>query len=94
MRVDQVGYTTVYTPASGKRIRLNWLGLMAPGKNTKEVVCRALIGEKEIYEVSLDKSTPFSRSSTIEGAVDESLRIHLDENQTVYVNFDIDDWCC
>lgn len=87
------GDTTLYTPATGYRIRLKWLGMASPAANTAEVL--AIIkwgGGTEIYRWPMGNPGAFAHGSVREGAVNETLKINLSDAQNVYVNLDIEEF--
>lgn len=86
------GDTTVYTPTPGARVRLKWLGLSSPSGNSASVLATVRIGTTEIYRWSMGAPGAFSHSSVREGGVDEELVINLDDDQTVHVNIDVEEF--
>lgn len=88
------GDHTVYTPASGKRIRLKWLWLSTPSTNSASVLAVAKWGgaSGDIYFVDLGAPGAFGHSSVREGEVDETLVVNLDGAQTVRVNLDVEEF--
>ena len=91
--ISVTGPTILYTPASGKRVRLRWVHASASQDNTAEVVATIKIGATTIYQVPLGNPGVFAHSSIREGDVDEKLTLTLSASgRTVYVNFDVEEF--
>lgn len=94
--VNASGDTTIYTPQSGKSIRLTWIHLSAPGTNTAEALARLRFSSQALaqsfYNPSLSNPGVFSHRCDRVGAVNDSLVLNLSVgSQPVYVSFDIEE---
>lgn len=91
--VNVIGPTTLYTPTSGRRIRLKWLALATPDTNTATVIATVNLSNKDIYIWPLGAPGAFMHSSVREGEIDGILKITLSASaQDVYVNLDIEEF--
>lgn len=81
------GDNTLITPASGKSIRLLWLGLSTSQDNSAEVKVSAKFGANVHYKWNLGNPGAFSHWEPIEGAVNQPLVINLSVAQPVEVNY-------
>jgi hypothetical protein len=91
--VSSPGDTTIYTPASGKRVRLKWIGLSSPAANTAETVVSIRFGSgTPFYIWNMGAPGALGHGTCREGGVDEPLNVSLTTGQTVYVNFDVEDF--
>lgn len=86
------GDHVLYTPASGKSIRLKWIGIKAPRTNNGDVVITIKFNTTEIYKWYLTRSDLFAHATIREGAVNESLIVNLSDNQYIYANFDVEEF--
>lgn len=92
------GNNTIYTPASGKFIRLYFFGYSA-GANVTGVLAGLRFGTSgTIFDKQylVAAGQPYARNIQagkryIDGAVDEPLIVNLDATQTVYVNIEIEE---
>lgn len=91
------GDTTVYTPTSGKAIRLYFFGYSAGANVTGCLVGLKLAGYNggAVFDQQylIAAGQPYARSIQagkryIEGEVDGALTVNLGAAQTVYVNFE------
>lgn len=87
------GDATVHTPASGKSIRLFYLGYSADGANSADVTAYVKFGAgSAIYKQSLAAKAMFAHTVAarryVQGAVDEALTLNLSAAQTVHVNIE------
>lgn len=84
--------TTLYTPASGKKFRLLWIGLTTkPGQEYTRATIK--IGTTAKYIFDLSSPGAFSRSGLRQGDMDEALSIELSpEGQEVAVNWEGEDF--
>ncbi len=90
--VQNIGPTTIYTPASGKRIRLKWLAMATPDTNGETVIITVTLSDIDIYMWPMPAPGAFMHSSVREGERDGLLTITLSVPQTVYVNLDIEEF--
>ena len=78
--VTASGSTTVYTPASGRRIRLRWIyALNDPGSSASPLI-KIFLGASEKYRVYA-----LSKRQLVTGPVDGSLIVDLSEAAEVAV---------
>ncbi len=78
--VTASGPTTIYTPASGKLIRLRWIyAINDPGSSASPLI-RVFLGAQEYYRVFA-----LSKRQAISGAIDAPLIINLSEAAEVAV---------
>lgn len=90
--VSASGPTDVYTPASGQRVRLKWVGLSTSENNGAETIVTVKLGDVECYKWAMGVPGAFAHGVVREGGVDESLTVVLSNAQTVYVNFDVEEF--
>lgn len=90
--ISASGNTDLVTPTSGKAIRLKWVAFSAPEGNGAEVIVTIKIGTDILYMWPLGASCAFSHGAVREGAVDEPLTINLSTAQTVYVNYEYEEF--
>ncbi len=90
--VNTAGTTTLYTPASGKRIRLRWLAMATPDTNTATVIATITLGGVDIYMWPLPSPGAFMHSSVREADIDGILTITLTGSQDVYCNIDVEEF--
>lgn len=90
--VSSSGDTTVYTPASGRHIRLKWIGLSSPSSNSASVLVTVKIGSITLYIWDMGAPGAFAHGTVREGAVNEVLKVNLSDAQTVRVNFDLEEF--
>lgn len=83
------GDHTLYTPASGKTLRLLWIYLVSSKDNTLEVLATVKLGATVIYRAYLGTPGIFAHRETVDaGAADDALVLNLDETgQGVCVNW-------
>lgn len=84
--------TTLYTPASGKSIRLKWLGLSSPDSNSSSTLVTVRIGSTVIYLWDMGAPGAFAHGSVREGAADETLTLSMSVAQTVHANIDVEEF--
>lgn len=89
--ISSSGDTILHTPASGKSIRLRWIGIKAPKTNNGEVIITIKFGTTVIYSWILGYPDIFAHATIRIGAIDESLIINTNNSQTIYVNIDLDE---
>jgi hypothetical protein len=78
--VTASGSTTVYTPASGRRVRLRWIyALNDPGSSASPLI-KVLLGAEEKYRVYA-----LSKRQLVTGPVNGALIINLSEAAEVAV---------
>jgi len=78
--VTASGPTTIYTPASGRLIRLRWIyAINDPGSSASPLI-RVFLGAQEYYRVFA-----LSKRQAISGAIDAPLIINLSEAAEVAV---------
>lgn len=90
--VAVAGNTTVYTPSSGKRVRLKWIGLSSPSTNTASMLVTISLGGTPIYAWDMGNPGAFAHGTVREGPVDGVLSVNLSDSQTVRVNFDLEEF--
>lgn len=78
--VTASGSTTVYTPASGKRIRLRWIYALNDPGSTASPLIKIFLGAEEKYRVYA-----ISKRQLATGPVDGALVINLSEAAEVAV---------
>jgi hypothetical protein len=80
--ITSSGNTTIYTPASGKRIRLRWLyAINDPGSAASPLI-KISLGAQEKYRVYA-----ISKRQMTTGEVDAPLIVNLSEAAEVAVTF-------
>lgn len=78
--VTASGDTPLYTPASGKRVRVRWVyAINDPGSSASPLI-KVFLGNREIYRVFA-----ISKRQLVTGPVDGALIINLDEAASVAV---------
>lgn len=82
---------TMYTPQSGKKIRLKWLGMATPESNLLPTIVTIKLGATEIYKWPLGTPGAFSHGSVREGSTDAPLIMSQSAGQQIYFNFDIEE---
>lgn len=90
--ISASGATTVYTPSSGKRVRLYWVGLSSPSSNTGTVTATVSLGGSAIYVWDMGAPGAFAHKSVREGPADGTITVTLSGSQTVHVNLDLEDF--
>lgn len=86
--VTDVGDTTLYTPASGKTLRLIWIYCSSSQDNTAEVFVTIKLGSRSVYRAYLGVPGVFGHRETVDAdAADDALIINLDAAQSVAVNW-------
>lgn len=87
--INTSGNNTILTPASGKKIRLYWLGLSTSQDNAAEVLALAKFttGGTPFYRWNLGAPGAFSHWEVVTGGTDEALVINLSGAQTVQANY-------
>lgn len=78
--VTAAGSTTIYTPASGKRVRVRWIYAINDPTAGTAVLIRVLFGTTEKYRVYA-----LSKRQVMTGGVNEPLIINLSAVATVAV---------
>lgn len=78
--VTASGSTTVYTPASGKRVRLRWIYAINDPDATTSPLIRVFLGAEEKYRVYA-----LSKRQMVTGPVNGALIINLDQAGSVAV---------
>lgn len=78
--VTASGSTTVYTPASGRRVRLRWIYAINDPDSTATPLIKVLLGAQEKYRVYA-----LSKRQMTTGPVDGALIINLSEAASVAV---------
>lgn len=72
------GSTTVYTPSSGKRVRLRWVyAISDPGSSSNPLI-KVLLGSEEKYRVYA-----LSKRQSVTGPVDGALAVNLSTTGSV-----------
>ena len=80
--VTASGDTTIYTPASGKRVRLRWLyAINDPGSSASPLI-KIFLGAQEKYRVYA-----VSKRQLTTGPIDGPLIVNLSEAAEVAVTF-------
>lgn len=82
----------VVTPTSTKSLRLKWVGISAPETNSAEVIVTVKLGTSVLYMWALGPSCGFAHGSVREGGVDEPLTVNLSSGQTVYFNYEFEEF--
>jgi hypothetical protein len=90
--VTGTGDTTIYTPPSGKRVRLLWIYIAASDLNLLESVVEVRFGTNPIYRFPMGASSIFAHRSVREGNVNEALIVNSSIVATMYVNLDVEDF--
>lgn len=92
--ISATGPTTLYTPATGKKIRLKWLHLASSQDNSAEVVATVKIGSDVIYVLPLGNPGAFAHSSIREASnANDLLTLTLSASgRAVYPNFDVEEF--
>lgn len=78
--VSASGSTTVYTPASGRRIRLRWMYAINDPSSTSAPLIKVLLGAEEKYRVYA-----LSKRQVVTGPVDGALIVNLSAAGSVAV---------
>lgn len=88
--LNTAGDNTIYTPQTGKAIRLKWISLYSDPDNTAK--CVALVkwsgASGNLYQPIFPPGPgmgAFQHKSVREGAPDETLIVNLSATQTIYV---------
>lgn len=87
VRKSDSGDNTVVTPASGKRIRLHWIGMSTPESNVDEMLVIVKLGSATKYRWNMTAPGAFSHWETVEGGVDESFVVNLSSALPVDINY-------
>ena len=89
---NTAGDSTIYTPQSGKRIRLRWLNAGTPSTNTADVVLAMRFGsDPPFYTIPLPAPGAFSHRMVRIGSVGDPLIANLNGAQSVYINVDVEE---
>jgi hypothetical protein len=88
--VTTTGDTTIYSPPSGKRVRLLWICMAASDANPNETVVEVRFGSNGIYRLPMAANSVFAHSSIREGGVDEALIVNSSVLATIYANVDLE----
>lgn len=86
--VTASGDTTVYTPASGKSIKLHWIGLSVSQSDSTGIAVQVKIGAKTPYRW---RSGAFAHWEPVTGAVNAPLVVNLSGAQSVDVNYTLEE---
>ena len=78
--VTELGSTTLYTPAAGKRIRLRWIYAISSPDGGINPLIRVFLGASEKFRVYA-----LSKRQIVTGPVDGALVVDLSEAATVAV---------
>lgn len=78
--VTSSGETTLYTPASGNRLRVRWVYAINDPGSTASPLIKILLGSQEIFRVYA-----LSKRQLVTGPVDGALKIDLSEAAEVAV---------
>lgn len=90
--ISASGENTIYTPASGKKTRLKWLGLSASQNNTAEILATVKIGTKVVYQWYLGNPGAFAHWEEVDGSnANDPLIINLSGAQSVAVSYTVQD---
>lgn len=85
------GTTTVYTPATGNRLRLRWLSLSSLSSAT-ECLVTVKFGTQVVYLWALPAPGAFSRTSAREANnADDALTVTLSAPSTVELNYEVEE---
>ena len=92
------GDNTIYTPATGKAVGLQYICLSADGANTADVTATVKFGAGGAakYKLSLKPGAIWARNigarmRWLAGAVDEALIVNLSAVQNVHVSAEVED---
>lgn len=89
--INTSGNTVLFTPPSGKRIRLKWLAMTSPDTNSSTVIVTIVLSGTSLYIWPLGVPGIFSHNSVREGDVDGTLVANLNiSGQNVYINMDLE----
>lgn len=80
MSVNQTGSTTVYTPATGKRIRIRWIYAVNDPTQATAPLIQIFLGNLEKFRVYA-----LSKRQVVTGDIDAPLRVVLNEAGNVAV---------
>ncbi len=94
--VSSSGDTVFHTPASGKSLRLYYLGYSADGANSADVTVYVKFGSgSAIYKQSLAAKAMFAHTIAanryVQGGVNQALSVNLSAAQTVHVNVEYEE---
>ena len=96
--VNTIGNNTVITPASGKRIGLQYICLSADGGNGADVVVTIKFTNAGAvkYKLSLKAGAIWARNigaraRWLAGGIDESLVVNLSDSQSVHCSFEYEE---
>lgn len=78
--VSASGSTTVYTPASGRRIRLRWTYAINDPSSTSSPLIKVFLGAEEKYRVYA-----LSKRQVVTGPIDGALIVNLSAAGSVAV---------
>lgn len=78
--VTSAGSTTIYTPASGKRVRVRWVYAINDPGSTASPLVKVFLGATEIYRVYA-----LSKRQLVTGPVDGAVVVNLSEAAEVAV---------
>lgn len=85
--ITSSGSTTVYTPASERRIRLHWTYAISDPDGSSNPLIQVFIGANEKF-----RAYAISKRQVVTGEVDESLSITLSKAGSVAVTFLIEEF--
>lgn len=86
------GSTVVYTPASGKSIRLKWIGLSSPSTNTAVNLVDVVLSGTTIYRWDMGFPGAFAHGTVREGSANGTLSVSCSNAQPLHVNFDVEEF--
>jgi hypothetical protein len=92
--VSTIGDNTLHTPASGKKIRLYWIGLSTSQDNAAENLIQVKLTDADgtvKYRWRMGNPGAFAGGRTIEGNVDEPLILNLATTDPVDWNVDLEE---
>jgi hypothetical protein len=90
--VTTAGLTTIYTPQSGRALRLKYVALLTPSTNSGPVVVAVILGTDQPYLVPLSAPGAFAHACNRKGVEGGVLAVNLSDSQDVYVNFDVSEF--
>jgi hypothetical protein len=91
--VSAAGFTDIWTPTDSLgQVRLTYLCFVTPKSNLLEVVVTALLGDNELYKIPMQAPFVWAHSMRREGAAGEKFRVNLSIAETVYVNYDLQEF--
>ena len=81
--------SAIHCQLSGKKVRLHWVFMSASQDNNVEVLAKIKLGSTVVYSTFLGNPGAFGHRETVEGAVDEPLKINLSAAESVAVNWTV-----